>query len=370
VAPQLGRAHDDRPAARRRRVRRHRAIAAIGLSGLVLAVAPGLASGARVPHVGVLPALHDVATWVTAGVKVKDATAGVKAQLANNEYAWLPKSQCLVTAISSSNATPCVLGDTSSTSTVVLFGDSSADEWALDVGALGTAHGFRVVVYVHAACPVGNVVVSVSGQSPDPSCPTFRSLVLADLAAMRPAPDLVVVSELRLSNYETASRTKLSNAVWSRALTTTLDTIEGDGSPVALLHGVPVAKIDPASCIAAYPTAMTRCEIRAKDADPSGYDHATWLGAHTAHAAGVNVLALFCTASSCPPVARGDVTHSGLNHVTERYAALVRPALGELLGCAVTQSFTHRAAATPVLDGLLGSAPSATTLRACAALPR
>jgi hypothetical protein len=131
-----------------------------------------------------------------------------------------------------------------------------------------------------------------------------------------------------------------------------------------------VSAVDPASCIAAHPTAMTRCAIASKHADPSGYDRATWAGADAAHAAGVNVWPLFCTTVTCPAVVRGDVTHSGVSHVTERYAAHVRAALGELLGCAGTQSFAHRAAATTLLASLLGPSPSAATKRACAQLRR
>ena len=295
-------------------------------------------------------------------------TRAIAAQLSNNEYAWLPKSQCLVTAIDSTNATPCVEGDTAATTTVVVLGDSSADEWALDVGALGTKDHFRVVVYVHAACPVGDLIVETKGEGPDPGCATFRSLVLSHLASMDPAPALAVVAELRLSNYLSASGGAISNATWAKALTTTLATIEKDGIPVAELHGVPVATVDPAQCLVANASHMTRCSVRARAADLGGYDHATWEGAKAAGAVGVDVQPLFCTATSCPAVAHGDVTHSGVNHVTETYAAAVRPALGELLGCAAARTFAHRASALAVLDAVLGGARSATVLRACRAL--
>jgi hypothetical protein len=316
-----------------------------------------------------LPSLHQVAGWVAAGVKDKSATPAIDAQLSGNEYAWIPTSQCLATAIDSTNATPCVLGDTASATTVVVIGDSSADQWALDLASMGTAHDFRVVVYVHAACPVGAITVELAGQSPDPRCATFRSLMLSDLSAMRPVPALVIVSELRLSNYKSSSGAAIPNATWSAALTSTLEGIEGDGIPVVALHGVPVTTTnDPAACIAAYQNSMTRCTTHLKDADPSGYDQATDAGALAAHAAGVDVTPLFCTTASCPVVAKGDVTHSEDNHVTERYAAAVRPALAELVGCAVTQSFALRADAVGILRSLLGGSPSPAALSACRAL--
>jgi SGNH domain-containing protein len=341
---------------------------------LVLAIAlgagPALVSGAATPPRGPspLPALHALGAAIAVGLTDNVATPPISSQLSGNAYAWIPKSQCLTTAIESTNATPCVLGDTSATTTVVLLGDSSADEWALDLGALATTAGFRLVVYVHSACPVGAVTVALYGEHPDPSCPAFRSLVLADLAGMHPAPVLVLASELRLSNYVSASGGRLSNTVWTKALTKSLDRIEGDGIPVAVVHGVPITPFDPAGCIAAYPTDMTHCVVLRKAGDPGGYDRATLAGARAAHAAGVDVAPLFCTTTACPVVVSDDVTHSGDNHVTELYAATTTAALAELIGCTLTQSFSHRAAAHHVLGSLLGGTPSAAVLRACRAL--
>jgi hypothetical protein len=339
------------------------------LLALALGAAPVQASTATGPRVASpLPALHTVRGWVAAGLTDTMVTPDVAQQLSGNAYAWIPKSQCLTTAIDSANATPCVLGDVAAATTVVLVGDSSADQWALDLGSLGSADGFRLVVYVHSACPVGAVAVALYGEHPDPSCPAFRALVLADLAAMHPRPVLVLASELRLSNYVSATGGRLSDASWSKGLTRTLDTLEGDGLGVAVLHGVPVTATDPASCIAANPAALTRCTVQRDHADPGGYDEATWAGAHAARAAVVNVSPLFCTTTACPAVVDGDVTHSGDNHVTERYAAAVTPALAELVGCTVAQSFAHRAGAAPVLRRLLGTTASTRVLRACRAL--
>jgi len=354
-------------------VRRGAALAP-GILALVIALGagPAPASGGVVAPRGTsaLPALSTVDALVAAGLQVNVVTPAVASQLSGNAYAWIPDSQCLTNAIDSSNATPCVLGDTAATTTVVLLGDSSADEWALDLGSLASTAGFRLVVYVHSACPVGAVDVALYGEHPDPSCPVFRSLVLADLAGMQPAPALVLVSELRLSNYVVAGGGRLSNASWSKGLTRTLDQIEADGIPVALLHGVPVTPLDPAACIAANPNDVANCGVQRKSADPGGYNQATWAGAHAAHAAGVSVTPLFCTSVACPIVVSDDVTHSGVNHVAERYAATLTDALGELVGCAGTQTFAHHARAARVLKRLLGGATSVSATRACRALAR
>lgn len=326
-------------------------------------------SAAQRAHGSALPGLHAVTGWLSAGLKLKVAPPSALSHLSENALAWIPDSSCLATAIDSDDGTPCVLGDASASSTVVLFGDSSADEWALDLGSLGAEDHFRVVAYLHAACPVGEVTVEIAGHTPDPTCATFRTTVLSDLAGMRPAPVLVVVSQLRLSNYVTSTGQTLSDAKWSSALAATLDALEADGLAVASLHGVPVATQDPGVCLTANPKRVSACTTPLKKADPGGYDAATKKGATVADAGDVDLQPLLCTTKGCPAVSDGQVTHSGDNHVTEAYSAKVVLGFGELLGCLVARSFTHRQAAAAVLDSLLGGKPSAATLAACRALP-
>jgi hypothetical protein len=337
----------------------------------LVAPAPSSAADRAAPRgaIGVaLPELHKVVGDVAAGLKLKVATTSVLSQLPNNDLAWVPVSSCLSTAINSASGTPCVLGDLSAPVTVAVYGDSSADEWALYIGALGTADHFRVVVYVHAACPIGNLVVKTAGSSPDPTCTTFRATVLADLAAMRPAPSLVVASELRLSNYETSSGGPVTNAAWSAAFTSTLKVIEADGLAVVALHGVAVANENPGVCISSNPKNLSACTTPTKKDDPGKYDAATAAGAAGAAAGGIDLHPLFCASGGCPAVSDGSVTHSGPNHVTERYAADVQAALGELLGCAVVQKFTNAAKATAVFSDLNGKKPTASYLAACKSL--
>ena len=183
---------------------------------------------------------------------------------------------------------------------------------------------------------------------------------------MRPAPGLVVTSELRLANYETATGGTVTDASWSSGLTTTLDKLEHDGLAVVALHGVPVEHLDPGSCLSAYPSDVPRCSTTPKASDPGRYDAATRAGTLAAHAGSVDLAPLFCTSTTCPDVADAQLTHAGDNHVDEAYASPLAAALGELLGCVTTQRLTNRGAAAKVLAALDGASPSAAFRKACA----
>jgi hypothetical protein len=346
---------DRRPRGPQRRSRGPRALVALGAL-VALSLAVPAVSGASVPTA--LTSLHKVAGWVSAGLKLKVATSGVKSQLSENALAWIPETTCMTDALNSDDAMPCVIGDTSSSTTVVLYGDSSAAEWALDLGAL----------YAHAACPVGDIIVELEGHSVDPTCAPNRADVLADLAAMQPPPALVIVSELRLDGYETSTGAPVTNTAWSSAFATTIEQIQGDGLAVASLHGVPFDQADPATCIAANLDKLTACEIKAKDEDVNKWDAATKAGAIDAKAASLNFNPLFCTSTGCPAVIDGAVTHSGGNHVTQLYAGDVTKAFGELLGCLTTQKFTNQLKAAQVFDDLNGAKPSKAFIAACKTL--
>jgi hypothetical protein len=185
---------------------------------------------------------------------------------------------------------------------------------------------------------------------------------------MSPPPALVLVSELRLGSYVTASGKDVSNHTWSAALATTLEKIQGDGLAVVSLHGVPFDDVDPSQCIAANPKRLSTCAVKVRMADVRGWDAATLDGARAAHAGSVGLDPLFCGSSACPVVVDGAVTHSGSNHVTERYAKDVRSAFAELLGCLVADSFTNASKADPLFNDLNGPTPSAEFLGACTSL--
>ena len=237
-----------------------------------------------------LPALHRVAGWVAAGLKEKAATPAIDAQLPGNAVRGgsrqnqLPDDRDRVDGRHAVRArvTP------SAAATVVLLGDSSADQWALDLGTIGAAHDFRVVVYVHAACPVGRHHRRARRAEPRPALrdvPHPRARRPRRDAARPGAPRRRRAPPVQLQARQAGRRSRTRTG--PRRSTATLADLRGRRQPVLSLHGVPVTTNDPAACIAAYPDHDDAVHDEAlKDVDPSGYDAATWAGAHAAGAAG------------------------------------------------------------------------------------
>ena len=127
---------------------------------------------------------------------------------------------------------PCLFGDTTSTRSIILFGDSHAAMWFPSVDAYANAHGYRLYVWTKATCPP----VDISFFSPVlgrtfTECTEWRNNALASHGVAPPGAGRVRHrTELRLG-LRRSSRT--ARPGWL-GLAQIISTIRATGSPV---HG-------------------------------------------------------------------------------------------------------------------------------------
>ena len=89
----------------------------------------------------------------------------------------------------------CAYGDTTSARTVVLFGDSHAQQWLPALEQAGAAQGFKIVTRIKESCaplPVSYLYKKVGTRYPQ--CTEWRAKVYDDIIAMR--PEVVFVSSM------------------------------------------------------------------------------------------------------------------------------------------------------------------------------
>ena len=88
----------------------------------------------------------------------------------------------------------CRYGDLTATRTVVLFGDSHAEQWLPALDDLGKAQHWQVVSWTKAACPAARLTVdNPSLGRTYTECDTWREATVARIGALHPA--LVVMSQ-------------------------------------------------------------------------------------------------------------------------------------------------------------------------------
>jgi hypothetical protein len=230
--------------------------------------------------------------------------------------------------------TQCDFGTPNASRTVVLLGDSQAAMWLPAFDAAGKAHDFRVVLLSRLACNSNPIALINYLGTVDSQCAVFRTAALAYIKTLH-APQ-VFLSQQHLSPVA-ANHAPISDATWTASMETLFASLRAAGATsISFLEPVPVAPVDPASCLARNVTASQMCTYPASQGviihDRADDDAA----ALAMHVTTVNTLSLFCTSSvlssttMCPDQVNGLLVYADRWHVTTQYAAYVWPYLAAL----------------------------------------
>ncbi len=89
---------------------------------------------------------------------------------------------------------PCVYGDKTSHTSVVLFGDSHAAAWFPAVNRISMQQGWRLLVIAKSGCPAAAVNVVRYGRG-FTNCPAMETNAEHQIAALHPALVIVAYSQ-------------------------------------------------------------------------------------------------------------------------------------------------------------------------------
>jgi peptidoglycan/LPS O-acetylase OafA/YrhL len=225
----------------------------------------------------------------------------------------------------------CATGDTASTTTVALIGDSHATMWAPAFQQVAAQRRWRLETLTKAACPPINVPITnpvrrvVWG-----GCGQWVTQIIARLRAER--PQLVVVSMWRgygPGNGWLSGFTPYDPA-WIDSLTHLVQQLRSIGAAVLVLgpiadpHSVvPICLSghldDAAACSPPRSTAVNEPGIAAESAatKAKGGQYA-------------DIAELFCTANRCPVIVGNTLVYFDEDHLTLEYSRLLAPVIGAL----------------------------------------
>ena len=224
---------------------------------------------------------------------------------------------------------PCVFGDPTSQTTVVLFGDSLAAEWFPALEDLAVVHHWRLVSMTKSACPAVDVRVwSGAFGRAYVECSQWRGNALARIESERPS--LVLVSDDRL--YELAVNgmpvpVGSAIALWDAGLQRTLRSLVAAAGSVVLVGPTPRSRVDVPVCLAAHLGDEGACATTTHQAiDPN------WLATDRANALAaearfIDPTAWICPSDPCPTVIGGLLVYREQDHMTATFAASLAPLL-------------------------------------------
>lgn len=235
----------------------------------------------------------------------------------------------------------CTFGSSDAAKTVVLFGDSHADQWSTPLAQLASERGWRLVTLLKASCAVSDIQAYSPRLRRDwPECSEWRARAIEQIRELQPA--MVVISQYSSGYIRGPWTARGDHAVtyedWEAGLRRTLEQLRAANVPVLLLRDSPSPGRNVGACVARSrwrELSESSCDTpRIKALDPK----ISPLESAIATSMGVrfgDLSAEFCDDSVCPSVRSGILVYRDANHMTtdfaERQAAVLRPMLEDPL---------------------------------------
>ncbi|MCV7303149.1 acyltransferase family protein [Mycobacterium barrassiae] len=279
-------------------------------------------------------AYAQVQAAVTASADVKEVPSNLEPTLASTtetvRTAPGPLDGC-VRGFFETDHPECVVGDTTSATTVALVGDSNAGMWTPPLREVAEQRKWRLELLAKAGCPMLDMTIFNGTLRRDyTECEEWRKHIVDRLKAERPKLIVLAISRQYGANYDHTSTYNSYDAVWTDKLTDAVRQFRDTGAKVLVLGPIPDTRMwvpnclsvnlsDATACSPPTSAAVNRKGIEAEaDATRAG-------GGHYA-----DVTDLFCTAKRCPAIVGNTLVYHDFNHATGQYTRLLGPVIGAL----------------------------------------
>jgi peptidoglycan/LPS O-acetylase OafA/YrhL len=225
----------------------------------------------------------------------------------------------------------CATGDTSSSTTVALIGDSHAAMWRPALEQIAEQQGWRLEAMTKAACPLMDLPITNPIRRVVSKCGQWRDEIMARLRAN--PPRLAVVSMWRgyvagQGGYDPGFTS--FDPAWNDSLTRLVQQLRSIGTQVLVLGPVPDPHESVPLCLSGHLDDATACsKPRSTAVNESGVAaEAAATGAGGGQY--VDVTDLFCTADRCPVIVGNTLVYFDWTHVTFEYSRQLAPVVEAL----------------------------------------
>ncbi|HEY2504183.1 MAG TPA: acyltransferase family protein [Mycobacterium sp.] len=225
----------------------------------------------------------------------------------------------------------CATGDTASTTTVALLGDSHAAMWAPALQQVAEQRHWRLETLARAGCvpmnlPITNPLLRIIYKN----CEQGRRQFIGRLRAEHPR--LVMLSMFRGygPGYGWTPGFTSYDPAWIDSLTRLVQQLRGTGAQVLVLGPIPDPHSEVPNCLSGDLDDATACSPPRSTAvnEPGIAAESNATKAGGGHYA--DLTKLFCTADRCPVIVGNTLVYVDWNHVTPEYSRLLASVIGAL----------------------------------------
>jgi peptidoglycan/LPS O-acetylase OafA/YrhL len=221
----------------------------------------------------------------------------------------------------------CATGDTASTTTVALVGDSHAAMWSPAFQQVAAQRHWRLETLGKVACPLMNLpITSAYLRREYTECEQWRGQIIGRLQAEHPR--LIVLSMSRRYGAEFGFTSY--DPAWIDSMTRLVAQLRGTGAEVLVLGPIPDPHPMVPTCLSAHLDDATACAPPRSTAVSEAGITAETAAVKAGGGHYTDVTALFCTANRCPVIIGNTLVYRDDNHLTIEYTRVLGPAIDVL----------------------------------------
>ena len=217
---------------------------------------------------------------------------------------------------------PCIYGDTTSSTTVVLFGDSHAMSWFPAINQVAKENKWKLLSLTMSACTPADISAYNPGtESLMQNCPIWRSASIKRIIATRPYVVLVTgTSGFATAVHGIEATGDKRTAIFVAGMKRTISQLKTSGAKVFMMSDTPALSQDPLVCLSEHPKSTLACATPAATAILDD-----WIAVESriASSAGVPLIKpqmWVCPTDPCPVVIGKILTYFDIGHMTATFS--------------------------------------------------
>ncbi|MGH7678284.1 MAG: acyltransferase family protein [Gemmatimonadaceae bacterium] len=234
----------------------------------------------------------------------------------------------------------CEFGDKSSSTTIVLLGDSHAEHWLGGLDRVGKERGWKIIAMVKGGCPVADMPEMQHARFKRyyHECTRYREAMLQRIIAMRPSAVILSSWDHYLAMDGKALGWQVTPDGWRNGLRRTYGRLIGAGIATVAIRGTPRTWFDVPQCLSRRAAQLPGA--RACEYDRAGSLNRVAIAAQNDAARGlpvpfIDMIDQICATARCKVTRGGIVMFTDDNHLTASFTRSLAPVLGERVAAAL-----------------------------------
>lgn len=272
-------------------------------------------------------------------VSIREASTPIQEQFTSATHDWDPEIQSCTSFFGDATVHECNFGNLESPATVVLFGDSHAEQWFPALKRVAKQRGFRLTTLVKSSCPSIDVpVFNPRIERIETECSVWRQKAMERIKQLHP---MVVVIASSVGYVKGPGReggyATLTNNQWREGTRAILTRLNSDRIPAILVRDTPRPGFNVPVCLSRAVSHNKKPAEACSVDQTSALDGPTWKAEQIA-ATGlstvreVDLTDQFCDVDFCGPMRDGIVVYRDTNHITATFSVHLATVFSERAG--------------------------------------